>query len=369
MSGSYDPAPDQRGVVVSAPGKFFDGYNLYSSRTGHCAFLVDMKGRLLWRWCAESALDRNAIDPKRWIFLLLTPDGRTLLNVQNRGLYRIDERSRLIGSLEAPTHHDLSVDSHGTIYAPEHRRRSGSPVYDETILDDAVLVADPGGRIVREISLLDLFARSPYAFLFPRTETREFRSEGVLEPFHLNHIEIFDGSLASRSPLFHEGNLLLSTRHNSSVAIVDPREGRVLWAWGPNNVVFQHDPTILKNGNILIFDNGREKSEVVEVDPLTNRVVWKYAPAGGFFSRHMGTAQRLDNGNTLVTESERGYAIEVTPAGEVVWKYANPQVDAKGVRSTILHMRRYPKSALPFLLAHLPDPDRGGAPARPVPAS
>jgi len=59
-----------------------------------------------------------------------------------------------------------------------------------------------------------------------------------------------------------------------------------------------------------------------------------------------------------VTESDRGYAFEVTPAGETVWRYANPDVDEKGFRSEIPRMRRFPPFELPFLLAHLPDPNR-----------
>src|SRR3546814_19873821 len=34
--------------------------------------------------------------------------------------------------------------------------------------------------------------------------------------------------------------------------------------------------------------------------------------------------QRLPNGNTLITESDGGRAIEVSPEGDVVWEYVNP---------------------------------------------
>ena len=50
---------------------------------------------------------------------------------------------------------------------------------------------------------------------------------------------------------------------------------------------------------------------------------WSYA-ADGFYSRIMSGAQRLPNGNTLITEGQSGRLIEVTAAGEVVWEYANP---------------------------------------------
>src|SRR5258706_14516162 len=38
----------------------------------------------------------------------------------------------------------------------------------------------------------------------------------------------------------------------------------------------------------------------------------------------MGNAQRLPNGNTLITESSFGRFFEVTKEGEIVWEYVNP---------------------------------------------
>ena len=49
-----------------------------------------------------------------------------------------------------------------------------------------------------------------------------------------------------------------------------------------------------------------------------------YAEDSKFYSHFKGAAQRLPNGNTLITESTRGRAVEVTPAGEIVWEFYNP---------------------------------------------
>jgi hypothetical protein len=38
----------------------------------------------------------------------------------------------------------------------------------------------------------------------------------------------------------------------------------------------------------------------------------------------MGSAQRLPNGNTLITEASFGRFFEVTKEGEIVWDYVNP---------------------------------------------
>jgi len=100
-------------------------------------------------------------------------------------------------------------------------------------------------------------------------------------------------------------------------------------------VAGQHAPTLLANGNVLIFDNGVHRlddampySRVIEVNPATNQIVWKYQdkPAWNFFSPRMGLAQRLPNGNTLITESSFGRFFEVTSQGEIVWDTSIPSL-------------------------------------------
>ena len=91
----------------------------------------------------------------------------------------------------------------------------------------------------------------------------------------------------------------------------------------------QHEPVLLLNGNILLFDNqgsGDGRSSVIEFDPLTQTIEWFYAgdTEGGFYSHFLGSAQRLPNGNTLITDSETGEAFEVTPDKVVVWRYRTP---------------------------------------------
>ena len=101
--------------------------------------------------------------------------------------------------------------------------------------------------------------------------------------------------------------------------VIDPAQEAVVWAlsglW-----LGQHQPTLLPDGNLLVFDNkGHDgRSKVVEIDPTTQRVVWEFAdgPDTPFYSATCGTGQRLANGNTLITESDNGRALEL--AAEVL---------------------------------------------------
>ena len=90
------------------------------------------------------------------------------------------------------------------------------------------------------------------------------------------------------------------------------------------------------DGDLLIYDNGgiagfpievRWYSRILEVDPASCQVVWQYnstkngKTAQAFFSNSRGSAQRLPNGNTLISEPIWLRIFEVTPDGEIVWEY------------------------------------------------
>jgi hypothetical protein len=111
----------------------------------------------------------------------------------------------------------------------------------------------------------------------------------------------------------------------------------------------QHDPQVLANGNLLLFDNRglNEESSILELDLPTGDVVWSYRgdETNPFYSRACGTVQRLPNGNTLITESDRGRAFEVTPSGRIVWEFYNPHRagDNDEYIATLMEMRRLPR--------------------------
>lgn len=68
-------------------------------------------------------------------------------------------------------------------------------------------------------------------------------------------------------------------------------------------------------------------SRILEIDPKTKEIVWKYldkSNVSAFYSPFMGSAQRLANGNTFISESEFGRIFEVPNDGEVVWEYLSP---------------------------------------------
>ncbi|MBD3366655.1 MAG: hypothetical protein GF405_00605, partial [Candidatus Eisenbacteria bacterium] len=140
-------------------------------------------------------------------------------------------------------------------------------------------------------------------------------------------VEVLDGRLEDRLPAFRDGNVLVTVRELDLVIVINMETALVEWAlqdgWGA-----PHQATVLENGNLMIFDNkGNEgSSRIIEFDPVTHEHVWVYKgdEPEDFRSPECGSNHRLQNGNTLIVETDRGAAFEVTPDGTIVWKYINP---------------------------------------------
>lgn len=135
-------------------------------------------------------------------------------------------------------------------------------------------------------------------------------------------------------------------------------------------------------GDLLVFDNGgqggygvpnptsldgsnnarRDYSRVLQFDPITLEIKWQYTPleAGwllftdpsNFYSSYISSAQRLPNGNTLITEGSDGHLIEVTKEHEIVWEYINPYFSTLGGKfknNSIYRAYRVPYEWVPQL--------------------
>ena len=342
LSGSHS-APPLVGVTVYDPARAFRGHNSYTSGHLQGALLMDMRGEVVHRW--ECEFDEVWPDYVRtepgvgetpgdwtpwtntgcWRRAHLCENGDVLGIYEGLGIVRLDRTSEVVWANLAGCHHDLDVTDNGTVYVltrdahilPRHNKRW-------PVLEDYVSVLDGRtGREFRRVSVLEAFERSMFASFLERMQKRG-------DILHTNTVEVLDRRLAHRNPAFREGNVLISLRKLDVIAVIDMDRARVVWAmsgmWNE-----QHEPTVLANGRMLIFDNrgwrseeGEEASRVLEFDPFTQELLWSYGGQGAeFYSKTCGTAARLPNGNTLITESDYGRAFEVTDEGEIVWEFMN----------------------------------------------
>jgi len=255
----------------------------------------------------------------------------------------------LLWTYQGGCHHDLFVADNGNIYVLTQRTLTSHEKLKLTgpIMEDFITVLTPQGEEIKSVSLIECFLNSDYDLLL--TSTR-LRADGL----HTNTIELLDGKMVDQAPMFERGHILVSVRNLNTIAVVDFEEEKVTWAlsgmWKQ-----QHKPTLLENGNLLLFDNlgHKGRSRVIEFNPLTQEIVWAYQGdhPDDFFSRFSGSNQRLPNGNTLITESDNGRAFEVTPGNKIVWEFKNPHRVGSGDKliGVIFEMVRIAPEKLSFL--------------------
>jgi len=92
----------------------------------------------------------------------------------------------------------------------------------------------------------------------------------------------------------------------------------------------------------------RATSRVLEIDPVSLKLVWSYtSPA--FFATNISGAQRLANGNTLITEGPDGRLFEVTREGAIVWEYVFPLYAGARATNSVYRGYRLPYAWIPQL--------------------
>ncbi len=364
-SGASDPyASDlwrearsaRRGVTVSDPARMQPGYTLYTSGHTQGALLIDADGTVVheWKlpyeqiWDAQSSSVHKPVAGTHIYFrkAVLYPNGDLLAvydgvgdTPHGYGLVKMDRESRVIWTYLQNAHHDVDVAPDGRIFTLTHE------IVDEAFeprlhlkpprIDDFVVELSVEGRELRKIPLLQAHNGTPYLRLLDRSPWYLGRSGDYL---HTNTIDYIDAGIARHFDFAREGQLLLSMRETGAIAVLDPDRGKLVWAMR-GSWVGQHDPDMLDNGHILLFDNNGHfgthgQSRVIEVDPKDERIVWSYAGSADapLDSRIRSAQQRLANGNTLITESDGGRLLEVTQQGEIVWEYVNPVRGGEGER-------------------------------------
>lgn len=340
------------------------------------AYVVDEAGSVLHTWSNTTHQLKPEDNPpsylRGWNHVEVDADGSLFAIVPLRALLKLTPGSKLEWSCNVAAHHDIAVSEDGVLFvlteAPRRVMVDGC-VY--VILDNLVTLVDPGGAVKSEVSLYDILSTdSGLRQLIDdaiRRRSESFRRRGWPTPddqvppevvqetqailrdasyhgelrraiqrlralpgspcdvLHTNTLELLD---AHPGGIWNRGDLLLCMRELNTVAVVDPARAKVRWWWGAEELSGPHQPSVLPDGRILMFDNGlnARRTRLVVVDPNIREVVWNWSaqPPQSFFCPLAGGCERLANGNLLVTNSTAGGAFELTMDGQIVWQLTLP---------------------------------------------
>ena len=367
------------GLIHYSPQGAYRGYTLLTNVSGHDTRLIDMEGRVCHAWHSNEGIGYAYLLPNGHLLLRTGPAAeevsflsrpeRELLPIGGRtvagAILELDWDSNVVWEYRYPLlHHDFERLPNGNTLVltweliPEdmvqqvkggHESGHGQP----GMLGDTVREITPSGEVVYEWNSWEFldFEEDRICFL-----------EGRAEWTHQNTLNV--------TP---DGDLLVSFRQTDTVGIVDRASGNFRWKWGRGNISHQHNPTMLDNGRVLIFDNGPHKSgfthsRVIEVDPGSNEIAWEYRgdPPISFYSYHISGSERQPNSNTLICEGAPGRIFEVTPGKEIVWEYINPFMarsgygaggTMSGLANSVFRAHRYGHDH-PALAGRDLDPDR-----------
>lgn len=345
---------------------------------------VDWDGRIVWRHSRGEWVE-DAGTPPRWV-------ARQHHDLQREG-----------NPVGYPAPGQLPRTREGHTLLLVHENRQVPAISDHPLLDDALVEIGWDGQELWRWRAADHveelgFDAEARAALRRQPTLRTLASGAVGDWLHLNAAtrlgpnRHFDAGDAR----FHPDNVMISAREANLLAIVERASGRIVWRLGPRYdgneaerrlgwIIGQHHAHLIPRGlpgegNLLVFDNGgwagygaphpgapdgtravqRDHSRVLEIDPRTLAIVWQYTPAEAgfvvpldafrFYSPFVSSAQRLANGNTLITEGADGRLIEVTPEHRIVWEYLSPY---RGQGALALHLIyraiRYPYDWVPQL--------------------
>lgn len=293
-----------------------------------------------------------------------------------------------------PDYNSLDI-SNGTLLVLAHYNVQNDRINRKIrLVDDVVYEVDLATRKIiwtwKAADHIDEMGFDDAALKAMQNYENEPKTEGDgFDWFHQNCVSYlgpnkwFDGG----DRRFHPDNLILDSREAGILAIVDRQSGRIVWRAGPYYrdgddkklgwIIGPHHTHMIAKGlpgegNILVFDNGgqsgygppndiapkgigvmrRQYTRVIEFNPLTKDIVWEYSPSTAnkpdqvlgikLFSPFISSAQRLLNGNTLITEGANGRIIEITKDFDLVWEYISPYLwDSSAPRARNLVYRAY----------------------------
>ena len=232
-------------------------------------------------------------------------------------------RLNVVGDLNHTDAHDFLILPNGNLVFLAYN----GEVRDGTVFEDSVI------QVVNPATGEEVFRWNSKDDIPMEDVLRNNRQEYA----HINSVFVDD-----------DGNFLASLRGTSQVIKIDSTTADVIWKLGGLSSDFaiddpfggpcgQHTATRLAGGHIMVFDNGspcpdtpeyatrgqltRVSEYAVDETAMTAELVWSYSQPG-FYTTAAGSAERLDNGNTLIGWGRNANAVvtEVDATGKKVFE-------------------------------------------------
>lgn len=325
-----------------------DGYLLFSrydgDQTRHVIELISLKtGDTLQTWAPEPEALLSGVTRRpefdniaeytlwtnayfRFIHPYLTETGELLLKDHQSPLFLLSACGdvRWVQD-ETLFHHSTESDGEGGFWIPSYVLDSRPKGLSQRFMQDALARVNADGEVIFEKSLVDIFNDNGLRHLI-------FPASGFYEdPIHLNKIEPVPDS----GPYWEKGDLFLSFRSLSLVALYRPSTGKIIWSQaGP--WMAQHDVDVVDDHKIAVFNNNAYDSglgarilgvsETLIYDFKTDTVESPYHDVLEKFKTATiseGLQDLTPTGHIIFEEENRGRLFIFNGSGEVTATFVN----------------------------------------------
>jgi len=322
------------GVTIHEPG-VSDGHVIFRAADGQ-VHLIDVDGTELHTWavpCGASFLAR--------------PLATGNILVESCGnLVEMDWNGTVVWQVSPPAgatfHHDAERLPNGNTLILCEQTINEPSISDKDILEDFVIEVAPDGSIVWEWHEADHFAE--FGFAQERLD-KIFQLGGDWS--HASGMASIPVDTTLNDARFVPGNVILTLRSQNTIVVIERATDQIVYV-DTDYFIGPHATYMIQSdypggNNFLTFDCGyagewylrsRDHSKVWETYPIYNYRPFQYADVfgglrlGSFYSFIEGGAQRMYNGNTLVSEAQFGRIFEITDTFETIWEYVSPYFDA-----------------------------------------
>ena len=305
-------------------------------------------------------LDAEAVDPDHpYVFGGITPFGNSFYDDWWTVIY--DRQGRVVWAMEAPRGYAAMhprVSHHGDAFYLDRNGFWGSLSTGEEGYVERMTI-DGSSEVIEMPYLRHAFTDLPDGSLVwgaindGTNETLAKRDpDGTISTLwvcrdYMNANDLGGGCASNTVTWVEETDTFLYSIFTTEIIVeVDHATGSATRHFGhigseytfePADSVFwyQHNPHFTATGTLLLSTETSQgehetvvREYVIDEESKTLSEVWSFGIGDGLWSRNMGEAHRLPNGNTQHNYGETARLREATPAGTVVWDvdWGSPRV-------------------------------------------
>lgn len=239
----------------------------------------------------------------------------------NNSFWKIlDSNYNEIDSVQCGNGYEVETNGHDFQIFPDGH--SLLIAYDDQVIDMTAYGGSPIA-VVKGLIVQELDASKEVVFQWRSWDHFQITDANQYTPLTNSQVDYVHGNTVERD---FDGNILISSRSMDELTKINRQTGDIIWRMGGENNQFtfvndnipehfrqQHDVRRIANGNITILNNGNylptqissaKEYQVDEVNKVAT-LVWYYehpdVNGNKVFARASGNAQRLPNGNTMIS--------------------------------------------------------------------